>query len=719
MGYISYENIIRSREWVSSNVSKPDTFAGLILFLFSVEFSQYNGKYLKANMKHFSKYADEAFYLKSDIANYTDKFWYALLSNDWLLKVTIHFLKEQKISALNFAITLFWQRPFDSNQDIVGELRNKLSSDVFDSFFIDDSAQSNLFTEDTACNKNTFLTKAGGTSDAPTIKYDGSFIKKRASDLSAAPFSQTLYAANEIKEIISVFHFDFISNFDLIGLKTLGNKTDNARLFYDWLINTGLSENTANSYAYKAIDRANKILNSQNFIIKDLYQSNYKAVSQADQFLSNNTEWQDADRTGNRNYSAALKKYLEYLKVQKKYLPLPKAFILLAGISGTGKTRFVREQAKLTGSLIETYQLVSVRPDWHEPSDLFGYVSRLGSKPQYIATDFLKFIVNCWKAIEKAGISLSGGVATGNAIAIQQLAPYWLCLDEMNLAPVEQYFADYLSVLETREWSWEDDSFTYTSAPLLKSLAFDGVDDSAMRQVLGLESTEDDALWLEIKLNGIGLPFNLIVAGTVNMDETTHGFSRKVLDRALAIDFGEFFPNDYAAYFVPTTKNLPLTYPTLSDGRNLEALANTIDLDGAKSIAFLNSINTVLAGTPFALAYRALNELLLAVICAKPSDEKHLQAVWDDFLMCKVLPRIEGDAEKLLVYQDANATHVLSGLNQALEGLLSDIWDDKNRPDLFRKNVSDTDLMVECRSRKKIAWMMNRLERTSFTSFWP
>jgi hypothetical protein len=57
---------------------------------------------------------------------------------------------------------------------------------------------------------------------------------------------------------------------------------------------------------------------------------------------------------------------------------LSKPFLLLAGISGTGKSRFVREQAKASGSLSETYQLVSVRPDWHEPSDLLGYTTRQG-----------------------------------------------------------------------------------------------------------------------------------------------------------------------------------------------------------------------------------------------------------------------------------------------------------------------------------------------------
>ncbi|MFC3333482.1 hypothetical protein ACFOEM_13745 [Paenalcaligenes hominis] len=58
-------------------------------------------------------------------------------------------------------------------------------------------------------------------------------------------------------------------------------------------------------------------------------------------------------------------------------------------------------------------------------------------------------------------------------------------------------------------------------------------------------------------------------------------------------------------------------------------------------------MNEVLKGTPFELAYRALNELLLAVMSAQPKDEATLQAVWDDFLMCKVFPRLAGDKDKL------------------------------------------------------------------------
>ena len=131
---------------------------------------------------------------------------------------------------------------------------------------------------------------------------------------------------------------------------------------------------------------------------------------------------------------------------QMNIIRLPKPFLILAGISGTGKTHFVRQQAERIG--LDNCCLVSVRPDWHEPSDLLGYTSHLGDKHEYITTEVLRFIVQAWKHIADSGFDLKTGKVTEEQL--NEIQPYWLCLDEMNLAPVEQYFADYLSVLETR-----------------------------------------------------------------------------------------------------------------------------------------------------------------------------------------------------------------------------------------------------------------------------
>lgn len=418
---------------------------------------------------------------------------------------------------------------------------------------------------------------------------------------------------------------------------------------------------------------------------------------------------------------------------------LSKPFILLAGISGTGKTRFIREQAKATGSLSETYCLTPVRPDWHEPSDLLGYTSRLNGKDEYIATDVLRFIAKAWRAKVDAGLSLSVNdsddeqnyclAVSGGADELSEVLPYWLCLDEMNLAPVEQYFSDYLSILETREWSWDGSKFSYSSDPLLTAGTIKQLkpaEKQNLRDKLELASDKYNCLWDLICAHGMGIPFNLMVAGTVNMDETTHGFSRKVIDRALSFDFGEFFPNIFATFFDPKTCKKTLTYPLYSHANKSQEMLPNTDPDGQKSIEFLTRVNTVLKDTPFELAYRALNELLLAVICEQPKDERHLKAVWDDFLMCKVLPRIEGDSDKLST--DGSEKSLLTDLLELLNVEFAEFWNEPKgsgtaRLDLYRENIGvEGDakvLRIPCRSKAKLEWMQKRLERSTFTSFWP
>lgn len=397
--------------------------------------------------------------------------------------------------------------------------------------------------------------------------------------------------------------------------------------------------------------------------------------------------------------------------VSSEFIFLPKPFLLLAGISGTGKTRFVRQQAAAhRGGDLTNHCLVPVRPDWHEPSDLLGYISRIGKDgPRYVVTDLLRFVVKAWKDV----------AATATAAAIEykpneQMTPHWLCLDEMNLAPVEQYFADYLSVLETRKWN----DGKYSCDPLFKpdtmrQLDADGLSD--LRGQLGL-GAEHDGLWQYFVARGIPLPPNLIVAGTVNMDETTHGFSRKVIDRAFTIDFGVFYPNNFSEFFDPKTRPKTLGFPVLSHITADDLAGVAADAGGEKSIAFLVAINGVLKDSPFELAYRALNELLLAVVCFQPKDEAELRAVWDDFLMTKVLPRIDGDAEKLIADGDASLlTRLLGAIDEQFK------FDEAagQRPDLLRENRDGSSCTVNYRAKQKLDWMQKRLDANGFTTFWP
>lgn len=113
-----------------------------------------------------------------------------------------------------------------------------------------------------------------------------------------------------------------------------------------------------------------------------------------------------------------------------------KPFMLLAGISGTGKSRIVREFAFKScpdylrdkdGTTPGNYCMIEVKPNWHDSTELLGYWSNINKR--YMFTKFVKFLVKAKMFPE---------------------VPFFVCLDEMNLAPVEQYFAEFLSVLETR-----------------------------------------------------------------------------------------------------------------------------------------------------------------------------------------------------------------------------------------------------------------------------
>lgn len=642
MSYISLETLIEARDHLENEVAKPDTFAGLILFLLCVCNSERDGTYLKSDMKKFSEYADKAFCLSPDESQYPEQYWYALLTHDWIIQVKNSFLGNEKLSLKKLMHSLFWYKP----KYKMDEILEIISEDIIDQLFIRD-LDADDFINTAPITKQDLKNHYNSQGASITLKFDGSLIKKRAGDLTGAPFAQTLYASNGIKKIISVYSFNFMEVYNLYEEKVETQKLVNA--------------------------------------------SNGQSLS--------------------------------------------KPFLLLAGISGTGKTRFVREQAKMTGSLSDTYCLTSVRPDWHEPSDILGYISRLGGdgSAEYIITDVLQFIAKSWRAIIDAKLELkvidNRITVKGNRTQLATVQPYWLCLDEMNLAPVEQYFADYLSVLETREWQWnEDDSFNYCCDPILSPATINQLQDDARNNLcksLSFNDTDYNYLWELFCEYGLSLPFNLIVAGTVNMDETTHGFSRKVIDRALSFDFGDFFPNDFDHFFESDFTHNALSYPIYSHA-NKKYLPE-IDSDGDKSIEFLNAVNQVLDNTPFKLAFRALNELLLAVISTQPTDEQQLQAVWDDFLMHKVLPRIEGDYDKLAIINKAKSSNdqsLLLKLEIVLEQKLAEIWpttDDTNklRPDLYRKNKDDSALYITCRSKAKLSWMQDRLELLGFTSFWP
>ena len=224
-----------------------------------------------------------------------------------------------------------------------------------------------------------------------------------------------------------------------------------------------------------------------------------------------------------------------------------KPFVILAGVSGTGKSKLPQLVAAATGA---QFQRVSVRPDWTDSSDVLGYVDLRGS---FRPGGVLQFVRNATQVPSQQHVCL---------------------LDEMNLARVEQYFAELLSAMEDRRLA---PSGGYSSSPLLV-------------QKLGA----DDAAWSEI-----GLPANLALVGSVNMDESTHGFSRKVLDRAFTLEMSDVDLGNWKEAPAPAPASSPWPmdswYPRalrLSDLRGL--CADEMELIG-RVVTTLTDANAILA----------------------------------------------------------------------------------------------------------------------------
>ncbi|OMF98820.1 hypothetical protein [Paenibacillus sp. FSL R7-0337] len=247
-----------------------------------------------------------------------------------------------------------------------------------------------------------------------------------------------------------------------------------------------------------------------------------------------------------------------------------KHFVILSGISGTGKTQLARLYANAVyGMEYEVdnpyMSVIPVRPDWTDSSSLFGYYSSFENR--YVIPEFLRMVLKAHQEREK---------------------PHFVVLDEMNLARVEYYLSDYLSGVESRK-----------EIPLHNRVDF-----------------------MEIPKT-VAIPPNLYVIGTVNVDETTHSISDKVLDRAFVMTLSEV---DFDTFWNRSAENVRLKLQM--------------------EFEFLKQIHGILRPYYLHFGYRSMNEML-----QKLSHNKDLEAniqmdtteALEKVIIEKVLPKIRGD----------------------------------------------------------------------------
>ncbi|MFT8343239.1 MAG: hypothetical protein ABF652_17685 [Clostridium beijerinckii] len=165
--------------------------------------------------------------------------------------------------------------------------------------------------------------------------------------------------------------------------------------------------------------------------------------------------------------------------------------VILSGMSGTGKSKLVQMYGEALGLDSSQLNIIPVRPSWCDDRDLLGYVDSIHNIYKPGDTSLIDTLVQADKNIDKI---------------------YIVCFDEMNLARVEYYFAQFLSILEM---------------------------DSTKRKVTLYNNDLENKLYNADKYpSQITIRDNILFAGTVNIDESTYHFSDKVLDRANVITLG-------------------------------------------------------------------------------------------------------------------------------------------------------------------------------------
>lgn len=352
-----------------------------------------------------------------------------------------------------------------------------------------------------------------------------------------------------------------------------------------------------------------------------------------------------------------------------------KPFIILTGITGIGKSKLAALVAAATGGKAK---LLPVRSDWTDSGEVLGYTDvehnfRPGPMLE-IAHD-----------------------AAGNS------DQFCTCImDEMNLARVEHYFPEILSRMEDRH---PQKSGGYRSDPLL-----------------GQALKEADAEWADVTLTE-----NLAIVGTVNLDESTYGFSRKVLDRAFTIELSEI----NLAQWQPRSAGAPAdravsTWPVNSWYPIRTRLTELVDPSEEqlseinRAIAALEAVNVLLAPPQLQIAYRTRDEVAFFLL--------HAQQIRDAFvdregnavdpldlaLQMKILPRIAGDGKAIRTCVAGLLCWAFTGtLSQSEEKANSilDSWENSGR----RSSLTNAKYP---RFAARLCLMWQRLEANEPISYW-
>lgn len=351
--------------------------------------------------------------------------------------------------------------------------------------------------------------------------------------------------------------------------------------------------------------------------------------------------------------------------------------IIFTGISGSGKTKlgqsFVEYMSivghTVTAAMIPSppplvephkYQFISVRSDWLDNKGILGYNNPLLGI--YSSTPAIELILDAHN---------------------EPTEPFFLILDEMNLAKAEYYFSDFLSAIESRKFSSISGKIESEFIELHKSgerlLTKHFSNETEREQALNAMRSLPDDKYVNVSPTGerayyiperITIPPNLYIIGTVNIDESTYRFSPKVIDRANVIEMNGAHIDDYLTNIIsgtncigvnPFYENLVFSIDDFTYKRKFHSTKSVKDILTDSSIAqpilqdAIKHIWGLLEETQFRFSYRTINNILnfihngmeLGDNSEITIDEKLLLYFIDTSVLLKILPRLHGQRRQM------------------------------------------------------------------------
>lgn len=356
---------------------------------------------------------------------------------------------------------------------------------------------------------------------------------------------------------------------------------------------------------------------------------------------------------------------------------------------GSSALRFSAPATTRRTRRLDNYLVVAVRPDWTDSRGLLGYYNPLTRR--YESTPFLRFLLEA--ATEEQRAAEEG----------REPYPYFLVLDEMNLARVEYYFADFLSCIESDE-------------PL-------ELHDSAQIEAGAGAEAEQQPIPRRLRV-----PRNLLFTGTVNVDETTSMFSPKVLDRAFTLEFNQV---DLAGFGVATAPGATVA------GFILDGLGELVQpdqvtssewvifggLEGGTLRQAVVDLNTVLATEQRHFGYRVANEIARFVNLAAEQAGADTATLWtalDLAILAKALPKLQGtqqELELLLAALFAFAIQAVPAAKPPDADTILAQWADEGGQLASVPGVTPGVAPKLPRTAAKLWRMLRRLRQQGFTAF--